>query len=227
MAKLQVLGTPIRVEPSVLVNIVGLWGGVSWLGARRHPGRGAAQAALIGLGETALLMPADFGHALAHIVSARAAGAPMDEVYISMGMPRTLYYNNDVSPDAHRIRAIGGPIFSALCLLASAAVADAAPEGSLTREMAGWSALGHGMILAGSLVPLPIVDGGVLLKWTLVARGMGEAEADAVVSRIDWAIGAAGAGAGLGLIAAGERAAGAIMIGLGAVALGVAAGKIK
>lgn len=227
MSKLHVLGTPIRVEPTVLIDIVGLWGGISWLGRRRHPERGIGQAALIGLGETALLLPSDFGHAIAHIVSARMAGAPMDEVRISMGMPRTLYWNNAVSPDAHRMRALGGPVYSALCLLASGAIWAAAPGDSLAREMAGWSALGHGMIFAGSLAPLPIVDGGVFLKWTLVARGMSEAEADQIVERIDWAIGVAGAVAGLRLIAMDKRLAGAILTGLSAVVIGVAAGKIK
>jgi hypothetical protein len=53
----------------------------------------------------------------------------MDEVRISLGMPRTLYRENAVSPDAHRLRALGGPIFNALGLLVSLAIYRAARRG--------------------------------------------------------------------------------------------------
>ena len=66
-----------------------------------------------------LLIFADFGHAIAHIFSARYAKAPMDEILITAGMPRTLYTDNNVSPATHRMRAFGGPVFSTLGLLLS------------------------------------------------------------------------------------------------------------
>lgn len=49
---------------------------------------------------------------------------------------------------------------------------------SMPCEVADCSSVGHGLILTGSLAPLPIVDGGSLLKWTLVERGRTPAEAD-------------------------------------------------
>jgi hypothetical protein len=227
MSKLQVLGTSIRVEPAVLLNIAGLWGGISWLGARRHPERGVGPTALIGLGKMTMLLIADFGHSVAHIVSARFAEAPMDEVYVSAGMPRTLYDNNDVAPRAHIIRSLGGPIFSALGLLVSRAVVASTPKDTLTSELAAWSVIGHSVILIGSALPLPIVDAGVILKWTLVERGMSEEQADQFVQGLNWAFGVGGSGVGLALLTLGKRVPGAVVMGVSAAALGVAAGKIR
>jgi hypothetical protein len=47
-----------------------------------------------------------------HTISARLAGAPMDEILLSSGMPRALYRNNKVLPQTHIHRSLGGPIFS-------------------------------------------------------------------------------------------------------------------
>ena len=124
----------------------------------------------------------------------------MDELRITAGMPRTLYWNNAVSPDVHRMRAIGGLVFNTLGLLLSLAVYRGAARQPAVRELAGWSAIGHGWILFMSLLPLPMVDGGTLLKWTLVARGRTEAEADALVCRAAWTTGILGGVLGVGFI---------------------------
>ncbi|MEO8956755.1 MAG: hypothetical protein ABI465_19565, partial [Ktedonobacteraceae bacterium] len=87
MVSLRIFGTPVKVKGTVLVPIIALWAGVTWLGFYWHPERGFWQGVLIGFVTVILLMPADFGHALAHIFSARSAGAPMDEILISAGMP--------------------------------------------------------------------------------------------------------------------------------------------
>ena len=68
-------------------------------------------------------------------------------------------------------------------------------------------------------MPLPVVDGGVILKWTLVERGRTPAEADTVIRRLNLAIGAVALVAGVVLAivrywlpALGLAAAGAIAI---------------
>ena len=193
--------TAIRIKPAVLANLLGLWGLAAWLAGRSHPERPWSVRILVGLLTTIAMMVADFGHAMAHIVSARYAGAPMDEILISEGMPRTLYYDNDVPPRAHRTRALGGPIFSAIGLVLSCLVRDLASRGSLVREVAGWSCLGHGFIMSAGLVPLPIVDGGTILKWTLVERGHTPEEADEVVAQVDLSLGAALTATGVALAA--------------------------
>ena len=146
MISMRVFDTPIKVKATFLIFIVPVWVGVTWLGLYWHPGRGFWPGVLIGFVTVILLLIAEIGHPIAHIFSARYAGAPMDEIQIAAetGMPRTLYWNNEVSPEVHRMRAIGGPIFNLLGLLISMVIYAAVPRNSITWELAAWSAVGHG-----------------------------------------------------------------------------------
>jgi hypothetical protein len=192
-------GVPLKAKPAILANFLGLWGLMAWRAGRYRPQRSLWHRLAFGALSTLALFAADIGHALAHIVSARHAGAPMDEILLSQGMPRTLYHDDNVPPRAHRLRALGGPVYSALGLALSALLRWLAPRDSSLHELAGWSCLGHGLILSGSLVPLPIVDGGTILKWTLVERGATPQEADRTIRRVNGALGVAATGAGLAL----------------------------
>jgi hypothetical protein len=225
MVTIKVFGTPIKVKMIFVSYILLLWAILTWLETAWHPGIAFWEAVLMGLAIVLVLIPADVGHAMAHIFSARWAGAPMDEILLSAGMPRTLYWNNAVSPNAHRLRAAGGPLFNIVALLLSLVI-YALLSNSIIRELATWSALGHGLILIMSLVPLPVVDGGALLKWTLVARGRTETEAETVVRRLDWVIGGLTEITGLVLVASRLWIAGGILVGLGMVAIAITADKI-
>lgn len=227
MIAVRIFDTPVKVNIRVLPLLILLWGGVTWLGLSWHPERGFWQGLLIGLISTLLLLVVDFGHALAHIFSARYAGAPMDELLISGDMPRTLYHNNDVAPNIHRLRALGGPIFNLAGLLLSLAIFQIASGRSVAREWMGWSAAGHGLLLVMSLMPLPMVDGGTLLKWTLVAKGKTETEADGLVRRVDRILGFVVVMAGVGLAFIKIWMIGLISIGAGIIILSIAAGKIR
>ena len=229
MVTLRIFGTPVKVKGTFLIPIMFVWGGITWLEFSWHPERAFWQGLLMGCATMFLLLVVEVGHAFAHIFSALAARAPMDELLFSLsaGMPRTLYWNNEVSPDVHRIRASGGPIFNAVGLLLSAGVYAAASGNAIVRELAAWSAGGHGLLLIASLLPLPIVDGGTLLKWTLVARGRTETEADEMIRRVDWVMGIVGGLIGVGFIAMQMWIAGVILVGCGGVAIAVAAGKIR
>ena len=224
---IKILNTPVVVGSGFFGNLLALWAGMSWLAGRKHPAWSWFARLFAGALSGSALVLADVGHALAHSVSARIAGAPMDEIKLSSGMPRTIYYDDDVSPKTHRLRALGGPFFSALGLAISLLVSAFVPRDSMAREVANWSSLGHGLILAGSLAPLPIVDGGSLLKWTLVDRGRTPIEADQIVKQAGIATGIAAAGAGL-MFATHRRwlaALGLIVSGL--VAIAAARGKIR
>jgi hypothetical protein len=196
--------TPVKVHPGIMANLAALWGLLVWWAGRRQPERPWPLRIALGFLETLVLLSADVGHAMAHIVSARFAGAPMDEIVVSSGMPRTLYCDNDVLPRVHRLRALGGPIYSALGLLLSLVLRALSPRGTAMREITDASCLGHGFILLGSLAPLPFVDGGCLVKWTLVEAGRSEAEADALVKTVDLALGTASTTTGV-LVAATRR----------------------
>jgi len=227
MVSLRIFGTPVKIKGTVLIPIVALWGFVTWLEFYWHPERGFWQCVLIGFVTVLLLLPADFGHALAHIFSARYAEAPMDEILISAGMPRTLYWDNEVSPDVHRMRAMGGPVFNVVGLFLSGVIYAVVSGNPIAREFAAWSAIGHGFILLAALLPLPMVDGGTLVKWTLVARGRTETEADEMVRRVDWMMGIVGGLIGVGFIAMQMWVAGVILAGIGVVVIGIAVGKIR
>jgi hypothetical protein len=169
------------------------------------------------------LLFADLGHALAHTVSARWAGAPTDEIQVSSGMPRTIYFDNDVSPRAHQLRALGGPVFNAAGLLVALLQRALSPRDSVMHELANWSCISHGVLFAGSLMPLPVVDGGTILKWALVERGHTPAAADVAVQRASLATGATTTAAGL-LLAARRRwlpAGGLVLAGLFAIGVGL------
>ncbi len=219
--------TPIKVNVVVLGNIVAVWGIAAWLGCRQHPDRFWWVCLFVGFLAMVVMLIADIGHAIAHIFSAHYAGARMDEVRISMGMPRTIYLNNEVPPSVHRMRAIGGPIFSAAGLLISLLAFWVTPNGSVAREIAGWSSIGHGFILVGCLMPFPFVDGGTLIKWTLVARGRTPSEADEIVRRVDLAMSLVAAIIGVFLFVEQNWIAGFIFLGIAGVASGAYLGKIR
>ena len=224
---IKILNTPVVVKPSFFGNLLALWAGMSWLSGRKHPERPWPARLLAGGLSGFALVLSDVGHALAHTVSARIAGAPMDEIELSSGMPRTIYHDNDVSPRAHRMRALGGPLFSALGLVISLLVRAIVPRDSMAREVANWSSVGHGLILTGSLAPLPIVDGGSILKWTLVDRGRTVAEADQIVEQAGIATGVAAASAGVMFATRRRWLASLGLIATGLVAIAAARGKIR
>ncbi|MHB8133512.1 MAG: hypothetical protein ACYDH1_04720 [Anaerolineaceae bacterium] len=229
MISMRISNTLIKVKVTILFFLVPLWVAITWLGIVLHPGRGFWTGVLVGFSTVLVLLIADFGHAIAHIISARYSGAPMDEIQISaeQGMPRTLYWNNEVSPNTHRIRALGGPVFNLLGLLLSLLIFTVVPRNSIAWELAAWSAGGHGLLFIMSLTPMPMVDGGTLLKWTLVARGKAVREADQIVKRIDWSLGIAAGIVGLVLIVMQIWIAGMILMGVGAVVIAITAGKLR
>lgn len=172
---------PVKAKPPFWLLIGFMWGLFVWLAGRRKPERPFSQNLLVATLSLPLAFLADIGHAMAHTESAKRAGAPMDEILLSADMPRTLYANNDVEPRTHIARASGGPIYSAIGLTISLLWRTFSPPDSLSREWADISSFYHGAIFFGCLIPLPIVDGGTILKWTLVEQGTTPEEADGIV----------------------------------------------
>jgi Zn-dependent protease len=227
MMTIRIFNTPVKVSLKFLPIFVVLWGCVSWLGVYWHPGRTLWQGLLIGLITSVLLLLAELGHPVGHIFSARLAGAPMDEILITADMPRTIYKNNNVAPKVHRMRALGGITYNLACLLISLVIFAVSAHGSLLHELMTWSAFGHAMLILMSLVPVPMVDGGSILKWTLVERGRTERAADAVVRQVDWAFGILLVVVGVVLIFLGSWIIGLILLGVAGVVFGIAAGKVR
>jgi hypothetical protein len=157
---------PVKIERRMLffmLGIVPLF--MAWLARRRRPERTWMEAIAAGWLYFLVLLTADTVHITGHAISARKAGAPMDAVYVPVGMPRTIYFDNDVPPDVHIKRSLGGPIASMLALAISVALFVLAPARTLFRELAELAVLGHGFIGLGSWLPIPGVDGAILLHW--------------------------------------------------------------
>ncbi len=184
-------GVPVKVQPAFLPIPFLVTGVLAWIAGLRRSDRSWLQRLIVGLVALPVALFADVGHAMAHTISARLAGAPMDEILLSAEMPRTLYENNDVLPQTHILRSLGGPIFSLICVTLSLLWRSLSPRKSISRELAEISLFGHSFILLGSVVPLPMVDGGIILKWRLVQAGRSVEQADRVVQRASWGLGAA------------------------------------
>jgi hypothetical protein len=195
-------GVPVKVQPAFWPLPFLVTGVLAWIAGLRRPERSWLQRLAVGLVALPVALAADVGHAMAHTISARLAGAPMDEILLSAEMPRTLYKNNHVLPPVHILRSLGGPIFSLLCVTLSLLWRSLSPHKSISRELAETSLVGHSFILLGSVAPLPMVDGGIILKWRLVEAGRSVEQADRAVQRASWGLGAAflAVGAVLGLI---------------------------
>lgn len=221
------LGFSLEISPGFIFNLLALWTGMSWYLGVKHPDWENLKRIFGGALSAFALIAADVGHAFAHTFSARAAGAPMDQIKLSSGMPRTVYFDQNVPPRAHIQRALGGPLYSALGLATSLVLGSLVPRKSMAREVVGWSTIGHGLILAGSLAPLPIVDGGSILKWSLVENGQTPQAADRVVEQSGIATGIAAGIAGAGFAARGRWIPAAGLLAAGIIAFAAARGKIR
>lgn len=177
-------GTPVKVRPGFWLMVLGVWALLAWIGSLRWPGQSLAAYGVIG-GLAALLgMIADVGHACAHTVGAWMANAPMDIILLGADMPRTLYANNDVPPRAHILRSLGGPVYSAAGLLVGIGWLLLTPPATALHYLGEVWTFTNGFIFAALFAPLSCVDGGVILKWTLVMRGLTEQQANQQVRRI-------------------------------------------
>jgi hypothetical protein len=220
-------GTPVEIRPGFWGALALLWALMTWVAGRGHPERPFLVRLAVGFLSGLAMISADVGHALAHTVSARMAGGPTDRIVLSHGMPRTLYEDNAVPPAMHRGRSLGGPIFSGVSLLAALVSRSLAPQDSIIREVLTWSAVGHAFIFGGCLAPLPFVDGGVLLKWSLVDAGRSADEADIIVQEVDLAAGAALAASGVALATTRHKLPALALLAGGIVAIGAGLGKIR
>jgi hypothetical protein len=217
-------GVPVVAQPDFWPAPILLTTLLAWVAGLRKPERTWLQRLGVGLLAMPVALFSDLGHAMAHTISARSAGAPMDEILLSSGMPRTLYENNAVPPQTHIQRSLGGPIFSLTGLTLSLLWRRMSPHGSLSRDLADASLAAHSFILLGSVVPLPMVDGGIILKWKLVEAGQSVEQADHTVRKTSLSLGVAilGLGVLLGLFRKRKLVGGLLAAG-GAV--GIAAGK--
>jgi Zn-dependent protease len=153
-----------------------------------RPDRSPSDRRLLGFLTMLVTLGSEWCHNLAHLVGAHLTGHPMDEFHIIAGMPRCVYYDlNDsrVSPSDHMLRAIGGPVFNLTMLAPSAWARRSTADGSIAHDVAEALYASNLFLSTVSLLPIPGIDGGPLLKWGLVRRGRSIKEADETVRKVN------------------------------------------
>lgn len=182
-----------------LIELV-VWGFMTWIAGRKHPEWSSDKRTWAGAMTTAIMLGSEWCHNLAHTAVANKIGRPVDAIRIFYGTPLLIYYDiNDqqVTPIQHILRASGGPLFNALMVPLCWLGRRLTRERSLSRYVADYALGTNCFISIFSLLPIPGIDGGPLLKWSLVEQGCNQVEADEVVKRVNLAM-----GSGLGIASA-------------------------
>ncbi|MGD8474750.1 MAG: hypothetical protein PVH59_11535 [Anaerolineae bacterium] len=197
----HICGTPVVVKDTTWLPMTefAVWLLMSWLAGRGHDDRPWWKR----LGTGALTMSAILGsewcHNLAHAAAARSIGKPMDALRVTWGMPLLVYYDiNDrtVSPRQHIFRALGGPVCNALLLLLALCSRRLIKQGTVPGNVVNAAVGMNTFLVSALLLPIPGLDGGPILKWSLVDRGATPEEADETVRAVNRV-----AGSGLGIAA--------------------------
>lgn len=152
--RFSLLGVPVTLRPLAL--------GAGMLSALLVALLSRERRVAFGAAAGVLWYTADLAHVVGHIVSSRAVGAPMDGVDFGL-FPASVYAEHDVTPQQHIGRASGGLIATflvALVLSVLARVVTVQPA----RKLLAISAAQHGFVLAVCLLPVELVDGGVIYK---------------------------------------------------------------
>ena len=134
----------------------------------------------------AVMLGSEWCHNLAHLVASNLIEKPMDQLRIQFGMPRCVYYEiNDleVTPRQHLVRSLGGPLINLVILPITGLFKLVSKPGSIARETANTAYQTNLFLSLVSWLPIPGIDGGPILKWSLVDRGHTIDEADEVVKK--------------------------------------------
>jgi Zn-dependent protease len=196
----QVFGTPIVVKGVSGLPVLELaaWGILSWVADHKKPGWRRSTWVTAGALTTLILFASEWGHNLAHTAVAQHIGKPVDAIRIFWGTPLLIYYDindQDVSPRQHIQRACGGPIFNALMVPLCYLARNLTREGSLPHYVANFALGTNIFISSAALLPIPGIDGGPLLKWSLVECGQSPQGADETLKKVNLAM-----GSGLGIV---------------------------
>jgi Zn-dependent protease len=158
-----------------------------WAG-KRKPDRNWWQRVGVGALTMPVIMGLEWCHNFAHALAARLIEKPMDALRITWGTPLVVYYelnDENVAPREHIIRALGGPVFNAIAFFVSLFIRKMTKPDSVAREVVDTAVFMNAFLSTISLLPIPGIDGGPILKWSLVAKGYRVREADEVVRKVN------------------------------------------
>ena len=163
-----------------------LWGIFTQSASKRKPDNSRLQWSREGFLKMAVVLGSEWCHNLAHLLASNWIGKPMDKMRIQAGMPRCIYQeinDSNVSPRQHIIRSLGGPVISFLLLPVTGWARTLTRSDSIAGETAKTAYQTNLFLSLISLLPIPGIDGGPILKWSLVERGKTIEEADQVVQK--------------------------------------------
>lgn len=228
----RVFSTPLVVKDRTWIPLTQLaaWAVMVRAAKKRLPVRTWTQSIGIGAVTSTIILLSEWGHNFAHAAAANFVGRPADAIRIIWGMPLLVYYDindQDVSPREHIIRALGGPIFNLLILPLALLLRWQTRPQSAGRDAAN-AAVGANMLIpAIGLLPIPGLDGGPILKWSLVDRGQTPTQADAAVRRVNGFLGPLLTLAGGIALKKKRRLTGSLLLALGGIAISIARGFLK
>ncbi len=186
--------------PLVVKGVTGLpvlelaaWGLLTWVAGHKKPNWSRSKRVAAGALTTLILFASEWGHNLAHVAIAHRIGKPVDAIHVMGGTPLLIYYetsDQDVSPRQHILRASGGPIFNALMVPICWLARNLTQEGSLSHYLANFALGTNIFITSVALLPIPGIDGGPLLKWSLVEKGQSPQQADETEKKVNLVVGA-------------------------------------
>jgi len=190
----SILGSPLALQGfnGLPANQVLFWVLFTWRSINKRTSWPVWRHLVLGGLKMAVVLGSEWCHNIAHVAAARAVGKPVDAVRLTFGMPVLLYDEPEhpsITPRQHIIRSLGGPLCSFFLFLVSKFFQQITSPGSPAREIADAAAGMNTFIAFGSLIPIPVFDGGPLLKWSLIARGHPPAKADAILTRANRVIG--------------------------------------
>lgn len=158
-------GVAIQADPSAPLHGIGLVGLCWFLVSRYYPDLTWPARLALTLVWTLLFLAVFLLHSLGHISSARMVGASMDALLINAAHWATLYYDNNILPEAHLGRAAGGPLANLGGIFVGRFLRAFLPPGPFGRDLADTFVLINLLIGSASLLPAPMMDGGSLVKW--------------------------------------------------------------
>ena len=176
---------------------------------------------------TLAFLLADVVHSVGHILSSLRAEAPIQKLVLRFPMPQLVYQEKSVSPRQHRWRAWGGPLASLWAASLHRVLQFLTPAGSWLYDFWQANFWFHLSLGLGSLLPLPIFDGGSILKWTLIERGRDHEEADETLKQVNTTLGTTLLTFGFALALAKRLAWAVAVIGTGIGLIAFGRGKLK
>jgi Zn-dependent protease len=186
----RVFSTPVVVKARTWLPVTQLaaWAIMTWLAGRKHPDWPCWKRLGTGALSMMVILGSEWCHNLAHAAAASLIGKPMDALRVIWGMPRVIYHDiNDesVSPRQHIFRALGGPLCNASLFPLALGIKQFTQPASAAREIADAAVGMNAFLCSVSLLPIPGIDGGPILKWSLVERGHTPQAADEVVKSVN------------------------------------------